>query len=179
MSNVHFQPDIIGISFEENFFVQIFVVVLLAVGYWVYTLVKKKPDKFGSRQFENEKTTYNLRHTFPNQYKPPGRSHENHQSYRFNFADAARSKDPGKIKPGMELLEPDFLLCVIENTKGSNKNEVEMRILCFNEILRRNQPHSIKSDALKVYAVNKKNLYTKNIQCQAMKELAKRTAVPV
>ena len=79
----------------------------------------------------------------------------------------------------MELLEPDFLLSVIENTKGSNKNEVEMRILSFNEILRRNQLHSLKSRALKVYAVNKKNLYTKNIQCHAMKELVKRTAVPV
>ena len=179
MSNVQFQPDIIGIAVEETFWIQLFVVVFLAVGFWVYSLVKKKPDKFASGRFEDEKTTYSLKHTFSNQYKQGGISPENHQSYRFNFADTAISKNPDKIKPGMELLDPDFLLCIIEDIEGSDKNEVEMRILSFNEMFRRDQLHSIKSDVLKVYAVNRENLYTKNIQCRAMKELAKRTAVPV
>ncbi len=77
---------------------------------------------------------------------------------------------------GMEMLELDFLLSVIENTRGDDKNDVMMRKLNFNELLRREQLNEIDSDALKVYAVDEGNLYGKDIQCQAMKELTVRTA---
>lgn len=77
---------------------------------------------------------------------------------------------------GMEMLELDFLLGVIENTKGGDKNDVSMRKLSFNEVLRREQQNTIDSTALTVYTVDEGNLYGKDIQCEAMKELTKRTA---
>ena len=40
---------------------------------------------------------------------------------------------------GMEMLELVFLLSIVENTKGSNQNDVTMRKLNFNELLRREQ----------------------------------------
>jgi len=76
---------------------------------------------------------------------------------------------------GMDLLEMDFLLGVIESTDGDDKNDVAMRRLSFNEVLRRNQQSEIDSASLAVYAVDDKNLYGKDIQCAAMKELTRRT----
>ncbi len=76
---------------------------------------------------------------------------------------------------GMEMLEMDFLLGVIENTDGEDKNDVAMRRLSFNEVLRRNQQSEIDSASLTVYSVDEKNLYGKDIQCAAMKELTRRT----
>jgi len=79
------------------------------------------------------------------------------------------------LNSGMELLELDFLLGIIENTKGDDRNDVTMRKLNFNELLRRNKQDQIDSAVLKVYALNIGNLYGKDIQCEAMKELTKRT----
>ena len=76
---------------------------------------------------------------------------------------------------GMDLLEMDFLLGVIENTDGDDKNDVAMRRLSFNEVLRRNQQSEIDSASLMVYSVDEKDLYGKDIQCAAMKELTRRT----
>lgn len=97
-------------------------------------------------------------------------------------ADADKNKDEtakGKgenLQGGMELLEQDFLLDIIESTSGNDKNDVTMRKLTFNEMLRREKQDQIDSKALKVYAVNSGNLYGKDIQCEAMKELSRRTA---
>jgi len=76
---------------------------------------------------------------------------------------------------GMEMLEMDFLLGVIEDTDGDDKNDVAMRRLSFSEVLRRNQQSEMDSSALSVYAVDSKDLYGKDIQCAAMKELTRRT----
>jgi hypothetical protein len=76
---------------------------------------------------------------------------------------------------GMDLLELDFLLSMVENTKGNDQNDVTMRKLNFNEVLRREKQDQIDSNALAVYAVNAGNLYGKDIQCEATKELARRT----
>ena len=102
----------------------------------------------------------------------------------FDRLGTARRKKP-KNKPaaeknknlqsGMELLELDFLLSIVENTKGSNQNDVAMRKLNFNEVLRREKLSQVNSKALTVYAVNAGNLYGKDIQCKAMGQLAERT----
>ena len=86
--------------------------------------------------------------------------------------DGERNAD---LNSGMELLELDFLLSIVESTKGNDKNDVTMRKLNFNELLRRQKQNQIDSNALKVYAVNAGNLYGKDIQCEAVKELTKRT----
>ena len=80
------------------------------------------------------------------------------------------------LQSGLELLEMDFLLSVVENTAGSDHNDVAMRKINFNEILRREQRHQIASSALKVYAMDEEGLYGKYIQCQSMQELAERTS---
>ncbi len=81
------------------------------------------------------------------------------------------------LSSGMELLEQGFLVKVVEEIQGSDKNDVMMRKLGFNELLRREQLRAASSDALKVYARNEGNVYGKDIQCEAMKELTERTAL--
>jgi hypothetical protein len=90
-----------------------------------------------------------------------------------NDPAAEKNKD---LHGGMELLELDFLLSIIENTKGKDQNDVTMRKLNFNEVLRREKQNEIDSNALAVYVVNAGNLYGKDIQCEATKELTRRTA---
>jgi len=85
---------------------------------------------------------------------------------------AGKNRD---LAGGMEMLEQDFLLGVVENTEGNNNNDVTMRKLVFNELLRREKLDTIDSNALKVYAINRDNLYGKDIQCEAMKKLTERT----
>ncbi|MBA7570597.1 hypothetical protein ES708_12350 [subsurface metagenome] len=90
-----------------------------------------------------------------------------------NELTTEKNKD---LRGGMDLLELDFLLSIVENTKGNGQNDVTMRKLNFNEVLRREKQNQIDSNALAVYAVNASNLYGKDIQCEATKELARRTA---
>ncbi len=79
------------------------------------------------------------------------------------------------LQGGMELLEVDFLLSIVENTKGNAQNDVTMRKLNFNEVLRREKLSKVNSKVLTVYAINRGNLYGKDIQCKAMEELTERT----
>ena len=76
---------------------------------------------------------------------------------------------------GMEMLEMDFLLSVVENTKGDDKNDITMRKLVFNELIRREEVDTIDSNSLKVYTLDEDRLYGKDIQCEAMKKLTERT----
>jgi hypothetical protein len=108
-----------------------------------------------------------------------------HQSAEASSSDAAGQEKPEgegateknrDLKSGMELLELDFLLSIVENTRGNDQNDVTMRKLNFNEVLRRGKQDQIDSSSLTVYAVNAGDLYGKDIQCEATKELAKRTA---
>jgi hypothetical protein len=76
---------------------------------------------------------------------------------------------------GMELLEVGFLVRTVENTKRNDKNDVMLRKFAFNELVRRERLNTADSNALKVYALNERNLYGKDIQYEAMRELAERT----
>ncbi|MHC4758592.1 MAG: hypothetical protein ACYTE8_08035 [Planctomycetota bacterium] len=80
------------------------------------------------------------------------------------------------LNSGMELLEMDFLLGVVENTTSGDQKDVTMRRLNFNELMRRNNLDRIDSHALAVYVVNAGDPYGKEIQCEATKELARRTS---
>ena len=85
---------------------------------------------------------------------------------------------PGKdrdLGSGMEMLDMDFLLNVVEHTKGGDKNDVTMRKLVFNELLRREQLEAVDSNSLKIYTIDEYNLYGKEIQCAAMRKLTERT----
>ncbi len=98
----------------------------------------------------------------------------------FHF-EAAEKVSIGKqqegrdVSSGMEILDLDFLVKIAENTKGRSKKDVMMRKLVLNELLRRDQVSAVDSKALRVYTINKRNIYDKKIQCGAMKALAERT----
>jgi hypothetical protein len=89
-----------------------------------------------------------------------------------NELTTGKNKD---LRGGMDLLELDFLLSIVENTKGNDQNDVTMRKLNFNEVLRREKLGQVNSKVVTVYAINRGNLYGKDIQCKAMGELAERT----
>ncbi len=92
-------------------------------------------------------------------------------------ARAESAGEKGKdLAGGMEMLELDFLLSIVENIKGDDKNDVMMRKLNFDELIRREQLGAIDSNALKSYARDEGGLYGKDIQCQAIKELTVRSA---
>ncbi|MHC4094748.1 MAG: hypothetical protein ACYSU3_01695 [Planctomycetota bacterium] len=88
---------------------------------------------------------------------------------------SAEYKEERDVSSGMELLDLDFLVKIVENTKGRNKKDVMMRKLVFDELLRREQVTAVDSKALNIYTMNKSKLYNKEIQCAAMKALAERT----
>jgi hypothetical protein len=87
----------------------------------------------------------------------------------------SRKTEKKDLASGMEILELDFLLSIVEKTKGKSKKDVTMRKLAFNELIRREQVVAVDSKALNFYTINKRNIYEKNIQCAAMKAMAERT----
>ena len=89
-----------------------------------------------------------------------------------NNLTTEKNKD---LHRGMDLLELDFLLSIVENTNGNDQNDVTMRKLNFNEVLRREKQSQVNSKVLTIYAINRGNLYGKDIQCEATKELAERS----
>ncbi len=92
----------------------------------------------------------------------------------------ASEKDSNRdLGGGMELLSLEFLLGVVEKAEGEEKNDVTMRKLVFNELLRRESTNEIDSKALTVYATDENKLYGKVIQCEAIKELTRRTSQKV
>ncbi len=88
----------------------------------------------------------------------------------------SKEKKARDLQGGMDLLELDFLLKVVENTQDTVANDVSMRTLCFNELIRTRRVSEIDSNALSVYAVDRDGHYGKDIQLAAMKQLTERTA---
>ena len=89
---------------------------------------------------------------------------------------SAARKAGRDLQSGLELLDLDFLLGVVENTGALENQDVTMRKLSFNELVRTNRVHEIDSNALKVYALDQDAHFGKEIQVEAFKELAERTA---
>jgi hypothetical protein len=116
------------------------------------------------------------RHHVPNLSQEPKLDFDSLGTIRQkNLKNKLAAEKNKNLQSGMELLELDFLLSIVENTKGNDQNDVTMRKLNFNEILRRKKLSQVKSKVLKVYAINRGNLWGKDIQCETMGELAKRT----
>ena len=88
----------------------------------------------------------------------------------------SKEKKARDLQGGMDLLELDFLLKVVENTQATAENDVAMRTLCFNELIRTRRVSEIDSNALSVYAVDRDGHYGTDIQLAAMKQLTERTA---
>ncbi len=95
---------------------------------------------------------------------------------RGNLKNESAGQRQADLTSGMELLELDFLLGVVANTAGDDKNNITMSKLSFNELVRRAELNRVSSGTLKAYAINQGALYDKNIQCEAIRELSRRTA---
>ncbi|MBN1457864.1 MAG: hypothetical protein JW912_08430 [Sedimentisphaerales bacterium] len=119
----------------------------------VRSLIQKRNDNIVSRQ-------------------PLNSNNNNNNSESSNTPPAKRQED---VYSGLELLDTDFLLSIIEDLQEDEENDVTMRKICFNEMLRRDLRNHIDSQALEVYAVDSNRSYGKEIQSQAMMELAQRT----
>jgi hypothetical protein len=187
---------------ESTFLMQILVLLCVAVSLGVYSLTKNNRSKHKDQQqniaYTKSRRRFQLlhKHVAPRTgivqeyiarvrdtlHHIPNLSQE--PKLDFDSLNTASQKNPKKtlateknkdLQSGMELLELDFLLSIVENTKGNGQNDVTMRKLNFNEILRREKLSQVKSKVLTVYATNRGNLYGKDIQCEAMLELAGRT----
>ncbi|MBA7570598.1 hypothetical protein ES708_12351 [subsurface metagenome] len=187
---------------ESTFWIQILVFLFVAVSLGVYSLIKNNRSEHKDQQQNIAYTKSRWRFQLP--HKPvalrkgivqeyiarmkgtrhhiPNLSQE--PKLDFDSLSTASQKNPKNtpateknkdLQSGMELLESDFLLSIVENTKGNDQNDVTTRKLNFNEVLRREKLSQVKSKALTVYAINRGNLYGKDIQCEAMGELAERT----
>jgi len=95
--------------------------------------------------------------------------------FDFGSRDITGRENPKDLAGGMEMLEQDFLVSIVEKTQGNDKNDVMLRKLGFNELVRRGELKAADSKSLKAYAINQGSLYDKRIQCEALKELAERT----
>jgi len=183
---------------EDTFWTQMLVLVILAALFGIGSLVKTRSNKLkgvkqgyavGGRRahswqrWPNKALTALKEKSLGISLKTP-QPKAVIQERTFDFdAAGATSHEKSKITStqerdlhsGMEMLELDFLVGIVEKTASDDNNDVAMRKLSFNELLRREQLKGTSSKMLKDYALNKDNIYGKDIQCKAIKELAKRT----
>jgi hypothetical protein len=134
---------------EGTFWIQLLMVVILAVGVGIYGLVKSR-----AKRVEQE-THDEIIETIVEPPKPLVKKRN--------------------LSGGMELLARNFLLSVVEQTDSPDQRDFEMRRLCFAELARRGELSEVAGTALKVYTLDKDGFYGKVIRFEAMAELAERT----
>jgi len=175
---------------EETFWVQMLVLVILVALLGVAKLIKTEANKFkketdyaggrrsrGPRVHRQIKRLEELKNRCVGIFLKTAQQKSNIEEREFDL-EAAEAERRGKVRDlasGMEMLELDFLLNTVESPEGNDEKDIMMRKLCFRELVRRKQLKAADSNVLKVYAMNEGNLYGKDIQCAAMKELVKRT----
>ena len=185
---------------EGTFWIQMLVFVILAASWGVYSLVKARAKQFGEQEQYYPASVHNPQRRVRRQIKLLKELKDKcvgiflktarlkavieEGVFDFGAADTAsqrkrknKSGNKRDLAGGIELLELDFLVSIVEKTEGDDERNVMMRKLSFNELFRRKQLKATDSNALKVYAMDEGNLYGKEIQCVAMKELTERTAL--
>jgi hypothetical protein len=135
---------------EDTFWIQLLVVVILAAGVGIYGMAKSR-----AKRLERESNDETIE-TIIEQPTP-----------------RTKRRD---LTSGMELLARDFLVGVVEQTGAADQRDIAMQRLCFAELVRRGELWAVASNALKVYVLDEGKLFSKWICCEAMKELAERTA---
>ena len=191
-----------GNETEEIFWTQILVLVMLAAGVGVYSFIRKRARQVDQQEgyadytrvafsgggwaskwlkvLEDKGADIFSRTAEQEVEMEKGPTLESGEAAIAGWGrlrdEVCKGRDLGS---GMEVLEQDLLVRVVEETKGDDDYDVMMRKLSFKELVRREQLVAADSKALKVYAMNGGNLYGKDIQCEAMKELAGRTKLRV
>jgi hypothetical protein len=182
---------------EDTFWTQMLVLVILVALFGIGSFVKTRSSKLkgskqdyagsgpdGRRRWPKRTLAALREKSFGISFKtlqPKAVSQERVSG--FNAAgptSRARSKagfaGERDMHSGMEILELDFLVGILSKTGSYDCNDVTMRKLSFKELLRRGELKAADSNTLKDYALNEDNIYGKDIQCEAIKELAKRTS---
>jgi hypothetical protein len=176
---------------EGTFWIQMLVLIVLAAVVSIISLIKARAKRLKTQKQHRPKGRGRLYRDSREQIRAvkdkyvefflkTAQPKTNSQEPLFDFvaADTASSEKQKKgrdLTSGMEILDLNFLVKVVEKTRGKNKKNVTMRQLVFNELARREQLSAVSSKTLNFYTINKGNIYDKNIQCEAMAELAKRT----
>lgn len=137
------------------------------------TQIHETENIYSTDHKENQMETTNAVQAHTSNIKTQNESTKSLQRSAKQFVANSPNRN---VQGGMEMLDLDFLRSVVENTTGDDPNDVAMRKMTFNELIRTNRRHEIASGALKVYAIDEEGLYGKNIQCQAMQELTERTS---
>src|SRR4030042_1432681 len=124
---------------DESFWGQMLVLVIVAAFLGSYWLSRAKAGKLKKQEnFENQPLHKPARITEA-AARPAGKSFKN--------LTAKKEKD---LQSGMELLELDFLLKVVESANGDNdEKDIAIRKLNFNELSRRGELNQLDSAALK------------------------------
>jgi hypothetical protein len=181
-----------GNSDEDNsFWIQMLVLVVLGAVVGIISLTRTRAKKFktqkqhrpggGSRPYKQSSEQIRaVKDKYVEFFLKTAQPKTDPQELLFDFeaagkVEADKQKKERDLSSGMEILDLDFLVKVVEKTRGKNKKIVTMRHLVFNELVRREKLDAIKSKTLNIYTINKGNVYSKNIQCEAMRELTKRT----
>jgi len=176
---------------ESTFWMQMLVLVVLASLVWVGGLIKARKKRFkGQEQYHTAagrlaasqlcraaKVLLELKAKCADIFLKVAQRKAVVEEPMFDFAshDITGREKPKDLAGGMEMLERDFLVSIVEKTQGNDKNDVMLRKLGFNELVRRGELKAADSKSLKAYAINQGSLYDKRIQCEALKELAERT----
>jgi hypothetical protein len=134
---------------EGTFWIQLLMVVILAAGVGIYGLVKSRAKRV------EQKTNDEIIETIVEPPKPLVKKRN--------------------LSGGMELLARNFLVSVVEQTDSPDQRDIEMRRLCFAELVRRGELWAVASSVLKIYTLDKDGFYGKVIRFEAMAELAGRT----
>ena len=176
---------------DHSFWIQMLVLVVLGAVVGIISLTRTRAKKFkaqkqhrpggGSRPYKHASEQIRaVKDKYVEFFLKTAQPKTDSQELLFDFeaagkVEADKQKKERDLSSGMEILDLDFLVKVVEKTRGKNKKNVTMRQLVFNELVRREQLNAISSKTLNIYTINKGNVYSKNIQCEAMRELTKRT----
>ena len=176
---------------EGTFWITMLMLVVLGGGVGIVSLIKTRVKRFKTqKQYLTDISSKTYRpgeeqiRAVKDKYiefflkTAPTKKITKEPMFDFEAADQVSSgehKEDRDVSSGMEILDLDFLVKVVENTKGRSKKDVMMRKLVFDELLRREQVTAVDSKALNIYTINKSKLYDKKIQSGAMKALAERT----
>jgi hypothetical protein len=181
---------------EDSAWITILVLAILAAGVGVWTSFKKRAAKskgmqseqdYSDAQLESGKVLYQLNlqkknesrkkfyHDLLTAPQEPKPITEIVQSSASAIPKRAARKKIDSTS-GIEIIETVFLINIIEDAGSSDSNDVSMRKFAFNELVRRGLLCKADGPTLRIYALNRNNLYGKTIQCEALKELAARTS---
>ncbi len=123
-----------------------------------------------------ETTTITNTQTKQGRYATVGRSGNGKEEAAAEKKARTEAKKRGRdLHGGLEILDLDFLLDIVENTDGTEEHDMTMRKIGFHELARTGRLSDIDSNALGYVCMDEDGLFDRRMQCEAMQELAART----